>query len=560
MEKNIKVEDNNNIMKRLLMIFILVLGLSSVSFGAVSYNIDEGFGGVIFDSLNPGQTGIVFNKPKNVNWVQRSLHGLYSVGFIPGKGDLFSIPDYPALTPQLGNFTLEFEYMPLTTIGVTETAFEKLGSYSFTITPTINPVQPLPPALPIAKIPDGSLTLNIGLVPTIIPISNITYGSINTLLITFNGTAYTIYNDGISQGLPILSISPIALSPLVPLTLFDDNLQTGFNTGCQGLMPLGTICSFSGLIDEFAIWNVYTNSTQAMALNNPNTILNPTTNTTTLIVTQLIQNITSPVMNSSFVENLNVNIKLNEVGTCNLYVDNNFKKTYNNILVVNDLISYNKNYGNHSSFLDCFNANFNEITTSVNWAINKTTNSQISFTFTGTNFDVNSMNLELVSPCLNKGYTFMGALPGYRSFSNPAGATFKDINNGGVTMNLPIGTHEFCLINGIVSYNTYNHTNTWTPSQITNQISLGSFDLPNNLTTSYSISLDTFDMYGKTDPKAWGTSWTLLITSLIAFILGVFILIAGVETGSKQAVMIGGLLILFSLGYTIPNLFMGTLL
>jgi len=66
-------------------------------------------------------------------------------------------------------------------------------------------------------------------------------------------------------------------------------------------------------------------------------------------------------------------------------------------------------------------------------------------------------------------------------------------------------------------------------------------------------------MYPKTDPKAWGQSWTSIISSIIAFTLGLIILGAGVTTGTGQAVMIGGLLLLFSLGYQIGNLVMGVL-
>ncbi len=562
MEKNINTKHFNfNMIKKLsfimILMFISMLNVNSVPI--VNYPIDEGFGGVIFDSANVGKTGIVMNKPKNVNWVQRSLHGLYSVGFRPGKGDLFQILDYPQLTPQIGNFTMEIEYMPLTPVGVTETVFDKLGSYTFSITPTAPPIQPLPPAPPIPKTPDGTLTLTIGAIPTIIPISNITYGNINTLIITFNGTAYSVYNNAILQGLPILSVLPISLSPLSPLTLFDDNLMTGLNTQCQGVMPLGSICSFSGLIDEFRIDNVYLNATQVTGILNNVNPLNPTTNTTIPIVTQLIKNVSSPVTNSTFIENLRVNINLNEIGTCNLYIDNNFKKTYNNILAINDLVSFNKNYGTHTSFLNCFNSKFNEITNPVTFNVTKTTNSQIQFIFTGTDFPITSIPLEVVSPCLNKGFTLGGIIPAYRSLANPGGATFHDVVNGQATMTLPTGTHEFCLIHGIVSYDTYNHTNKWQATNIVKQLSLGSFDLPNNLTTSYAISLDKFDIYDKTNPKAWGQTWTSLISSLIAFVLGIIILGAGATTGSGQAVMIGGLLILFSLGYQISNLVMGVL-
>ena len=525
-DSNIKNKTHsNNMIAKFKMIFIFMIGITLFSFinvnsvSLVNYPMDEGFGGVIFDTVNPGMAG-VSSRPKDTFWSPISKHGLYSVYPKAGKFINILIPNYPQLTPQT-NFTLELEYMPSSLI--LGTPISKLGTYAFSVN---------------GATMTGTLTFNTGLIINTIPILNITPGKLNSLFLTWNGTHYNVYSNNISQTpLGIPQILPLAIT-INPLNLFNFN--------------------YDGLIDEFEIYNFSSNQAMINTLYTGTTTFVNNGNATVPIINQLIKNNT-PSTNTTFIENVDFGVRLNEVGTCNLYIDNNFKKTYSNILTMTDKLSFNNNYGNHSYFFNCFNANFNELTNDTLFSVQKTGNTHLRFNFAGTDFVTNTIPLEVVTPCLNKGYTLGGIVDGYRPIANQGGVQFKDVQNGIADLTLPTGTHEFCLIHGIVSYDTYNHTNKWQSTNIITQIPLGKFDLPNNLTTSYSISLDKFDIYPKTDPKAWGQSWTSIISSIIAFTLGLIILGAGVMTGTGQAVMIGGLLLLFSLGYQIGNLVMGVL-
>jgi len=521
MKRNIKIESNLNIMNKIF-IFISILSFSLLSVNsAVNYPIDEGFGGVIFDTQNVGMNG-VSSTPKDTYWTAVSKHGLYSINPKPGKFINILINNYPQLTPQT-NFTLELEYM-VSDLAIVN-PLSKLGAYDFVVD---------------GATMTGTFTFYTGLVPNIVPILNITPGTINSLFLTWNGTHYFVYSGNVSQTpLGIAQILPLDIN-INPLNLFNNN--------------------FGGLIDEFEIYDFYSNQTDINFHEQSLTAPIPNGNGTTgLIVTELIKSY-APIPNQSFTENALFEMRLNQVGTCNLYVDNNFHKTYSNILTMTDTINFANDYGNHSYFFNCFNNDFNEMTNDTLFSVSKTGNTQLRLTFSGSDFNVNSIPLEIVTPCLNKGYTLAGMIDGYRPVANIGGAQFKDVVNGEAIMTLPQGEHEFCLIHGLVTYGTYNHTNQWTANSVIKQVELGKFNLPNNITTSYNIALDNFDVYDKTDPKAWGQTWVTLISSIIAFVLGLAILGAGATTGSGQAVMIGGLLLLFSLGYQMSNVVLGVVI
>ena len=517
---------SNNMIKQFKVMFIFMMTITLFSFmnvnsvSLVNYPIDEGFGGVIFDTVNVGMSG-VSSRPKDTFWSPISRHGLYSVYPKPGKFINVLIPNYPALTPQT-NFTLELEYMPSNLI--LGTPISKLGTYSFSVNGATQ---------------TGTLTFNTGLIVNTVPIFNITPGKLNSLFLTWNGTHYDVYSNNISQTpLGIPQILPLAIT-INPLNLFNLN--------------------FDGVIDEFEIYNFSSNQAMINSLYTGTTTFVNNGNATIPIINQLIKN-NSPNINTTFMENVDFGVRLNQIGTCNLYVDNNFKKTYSNILTMTDRISFNNNYGNHSYFFNCFNTNFNELTNDTLFTVKKTPNTQINFNFIGTDFVASSKPLEVVSPCLKSGVHIPFVNTEFSSSANPRGAQFKDVQNGQATMTLQAGTHEFCLIHGLVSYDSYNKTVNYNPLKIYNQIKLGDFDLPNNLSTSYTFTLDNFDIYGKTDPKAWGTSWVALISSIIGLLLGLGLVGLGVTTKSPQLAVMGALLLMFSLGYQVTNLVMGVLL
>lgn len=325
---------------------------------------------------------------------------------------------------------------------------------------------------------------------------------------------------------------------------------------------------FSGWFDAIKFYDFQVDTSQVNELFNSNSItlvkeeiINETEEVVieTMLEYDLIQDGHSPLTNSTNNYDFNFNINLNSVGTCEIYVDNSVYKVVENSIAYS--VPQDLGDGNYTYFLYCYydelTTRYYELTEPMNFQVETLPPTTIHFNLQGTDFDINSKPLEIVSPCLEPGMTLMGALDKYRPLANPGGATFKDVVNGQATMTMPVGEHEFCLIHGLITYNSYDKVTDWNPNNVIKQIKLGSFDLPNNLTTSYSIGLENFEMYDKTSPKAWGQTWITLISSLLAFGLGLLILGAGITTGEGKAVLIGGLLVMFSLGYQISNLLVG---
>jgi len=516
MEKYIKTKIELKLMKRLIVImtifFISILSVNS----AVKYPIDEGFGAIIFDTKNTGFTGVGI-PAKNVFWSPLSKNGLYSVYPKAGKTINILINNYPQLTPITNNYTIEFQYQPSTTL--LENVFSKLGTYTFDYNGATN---------------TGSFTYYTGLIPHIVPINNISSGQINSLYLTRNLTHYIIFSNNITQG---VFIDPLPLDVNInPLNLFMN--------------------SYTGLIDKFEIYDrafLLTDINQIISQQQTNTTTPTTNNPTTIISTQNPQN------NDILTPSIKFDGTLLQQANCELYIDNQFETEFLNTLAFTYTKDFSNNLGLHNYFLYCYKNNLTELSPIINFNVSPLGTNTINFNIAGTDFNVNNVPLEIVTPCLKKGMTFGGALDPYRPLYNTGGAQFKDVVNGHASLNVPVGTHEFCLIHGLVSYDSYNKTTNYNPNIIYSQLELGNYDIPNNLTTSYNIAVDNFDIYNYDNPKAWGTSWVGIITSLIAFAIGLFVLMAGVSVGSGQAVIIGGLMILFSLGYQLSNIVLGVL-
>ena len=328
---------------------------------------------------------------------------------------------------------------------------------------------------------------------------------------------------------------------------------------------------FKGQLDDFRIFDFHPTNSQVSTLYASNSIpliqeeppINDTTNVTiieNLVEYDIIAN-TQPFEGSTQNNYVDFFGHLNIQASCQLYVDFDLVEEFT------DVITYTHSQyleeGGHNYYLYCYYDD--PVTQTRYYEIQEETNFQvqfqpgtINFNIEPVDYDPNEVQLYITSPCLEKGIT-LGRDPGYQSGFNKNGAYFQPVINNFASVSLPIGDHEFCLFNGRIDFNTYNKTNEYFVGEALGNLNLGTFNVPNNLTSSYTIKAEQFDIYNKIDPKAWGKSWPLIISSVIAIVVGGLLVYAGMMGGAPAAIVIGGLLLLFGLGYQVSNLAIGFL-
>lgn len=328
-----------------------------------------------------------------------------------------------------------------------------------------------------------------------------------------------------------------------------------------------------GSIDEFRIFNSVLNQSQVIQLQSnilPTGInLPPTQNGGDDNETQVnglsptnIINYTLPFNDSMFYENFNLDVLLNRQASCEVYINNNLYNTYENYIAFTetDIIAP---YGLNNYFLYCYyvsnNTLYYEISDKTYFYINQS-NSTINFYVAGTDFDVNTKSLYIVTPCI-KDIVGIGDFTKdvIKNINKDVPYYFQKLDNGFASFTLNSGTHEFCIINGQVQYSQNYLTTNYNINTVNGVLDLGSFDLPSNVTSSYTLNIDTFEIYNKINPKAWGQTWAGVIGGLILLLLGVMVLVAGVYSGNGKIVVAGAILCLSALGVSLVG-FLGVLL
>ena len=250
---------------------------------------------------------------------------------------------------------------------------------------------------------------------------------------------------------------------------------------------------------------------------------------------------------------------LNIQASCQIYVNFQLVETFNNVINY-DFDKY-LDEGGHNYYVYCYydvpgnGTRYYEIQDQTNFQVEFQPGT-INFNIEAVDYDPNEVQLYITSPCLDEGI-HVGKDPGYQAGFNQEGAYFKPVIGGFASVSIPLGDHEFCLFNGRIDFTSYNKTNNYNVGEALGNLYLGDFNVPNNITSSYTIKTEVFDIYDKLDPKAWDKSWPMIIASVISIILGLLILWAGITTNSGPAVVIGGLLLLFGLGYQASNLVLG---
>lgn len=273
----------------------------------------------------------------------------------------------------------------------------------------------------------------------------------------------------------------------------------------------------------------------------------------------------SPANGTNVSYPLQISTNLYNKASCDIYANNKYVDTVANIL------SFTANVpeagtGNITYFLYCYLVDANntllyDLTNITHVLVNEPSPSTLNFVYSSTDISVPDEPLFMVTPCLNPGIVIPFSGRSQFSMINNPDVYFAPLVNGIATFNLPAGTHNFCLINGIGQYNNPNgFSSTWYISRATHQEDIGKFSVPSNVTQNFYLTIDKTDIYDITNPQWWGVSWVDIIGSLIAVVLGGITMYIGIETKSGKIVLAGILLVALGLGYQLGNLVFGVLL
>jgi len=312
---------------------------------------------------------------------------------------------------------------------------------------------------------------------------------------------------------------------------------------------------FNGILDSVRLFNFALNDSQINELITTNTItyvvdptIEPETETGDLI------NKTTPIKNSIQPTITKFDLVLNErVDLCEFYIDNNFVYSFENTFGVS--FTENLEVGEHTYFYYCEVLNINEtkiqqLTNVIPFTV-EASPTEIIFEIVGVDFTASEQDFYITTPCPVVGFSAIGYESGYQARYNQNGIQWNKITNGVATVNTTAGLHEFCLFNGRVIVNEPGVTTNYNVQTKEGLVELGTIEIPNVENSYIKLSLDEFEVFDKTNPKAWGETWASIITGLILFAIGSIILFIAAKSNSSAGVVIGAIMIMAALGFEI---------
>lgn len=374
-----------------------------------------------------------------------------------------------------------------------------------------------------------------------------------TFIIDFpaNEVYYSVDGSTLSQ-VPINSSQPINYAPTTSPLRF-------------GASPTFNLAqTFEGRYDEIRIFNYEISQTDILNLFYFNNITLSSPDEELVVINGTspldIINTYTPSSGEEVINAVKFDVTLNYEASCDLYVDNVFIHSVEDILAFTyyDELSI----GSHQYFLYCSFVSgdtlYYDVSNPTYFDVITGENSVIQFVFTSSEFSVSDYPLFMVTPCLNKGIYLPLVNNPYPLIANLGGVYFAPVSNDIATFNLTQATYDFCLIHGYGQYNVANgFSDNWHINKVFRQLEIGDFDIPSNVTKTFGIEISNSDLYYVSNPQWWGTSWTTIITGVIGFLVGLALIGVGVVMKLPQAIVIGGIVTLISLGFQLTPLLIG---
>lgn len=525
--------------KQVGLLLLLFFALCSTAFAQdqeyiLDWRYDEGSGTVAFDSSGNGIFGILLNGA-----VFNTGSGAFGAGDV-NYGTSNDIVQGAINLEEEGNFSIS--WWTKVTLG------SNYGLWNIQTSDGIN-------YLTFTFDRNDAVRLQYSTSPTTWDTEDIQTGlslSTNTYyhqVLTFNRFTkdYEYYRDG-----SLIATGDIANSDL---NLSNYIFRTGTNEELTQ--------DLQGSMDEFKIFNFIVNSSQVTELYNSNTItlaqsedpedpgIIPESGT---IIDSFF-----PPQNFTTTSPVDFSIQLIQPANCELYLDGEIETAFANqvAFVYEKLLAI----GDHEYFWYCSyiqnSTQTFELTSVTEFEITGGTPLQITFEVEGNDFDVNDVELTLLSPCPEEGFSAIGLkdFQPYRAKFNPGGIKFVPFENGIASMTGFVGDNEFCIFNGRLHYADENVTTTdYDIVEFNGMVELGVISVPNNVSPIYNVKLDLLETYEITDPKAWGQTWAGIIGGILLLFFGVLTLIAGLETKNGKIVIAAAFLILSAFGVSLPPL------
>ncbi len=253
-----------------------------------------------------------------------------------------------------------------------------------------------------------------------------------------------------------------------------------------------------------------------------------------------------------------------EGARCDLYIDFEKAKTFE------DIVSFSHDrvideYGRHQYQVYCLLENqttdisYYDTTGLIDFNITKP-EKQVSFRLYDEqqNLVDDVGNLYVTTPCPNE-----VVLLGSDNNLQTDEIYFSRVDNGYATFTLPYReNYEMCLVRGNLYFNESDFTSNYDIEQSEAVTEIGNVRV-NNETSSFDIIINRQrDLNEPTSPGYWGVSMLEMLSTLFLILFGIILIYIGIhdnKEGSYKVTLLGGLLILFGMGYNI-NLIVGALI
>ena len=539
MENNIKIKTFNNSMKRLSIFILLIITLMTSSYAVTQYEIlqyrfEEGAGNIILDTSGFDNHGV----RTGGRWRgTSSVFGDDGFNFDGGNDYITSITT--SSIPD--EMSVSFWARPLSAQSdIIFTMYDTTDEMKIYMDRD-NVVNSL-----YMDYTDDILTPRSVALDSTIFNDNQYYHIV--LAFDFLNNTIDYYRDGVK--------SVITYNDSVNRESLINTLRIGVDNTRNG--------DFTGDMDEFRIFSFIVDQSQVNSLRIYNTILLEVDKEEEIPSAEdIIIKQTSPAENSTNSGVVNFDIELYHVADCDLFINGNFETK----LIGQVMYSYQKTlhpqedakYFWYCEYIDGNNTLRYDLGNTIQFDVGLGDPSLITFFISGIDFDVSNENLYITTPCLkhvlNVGEIAKGA---DEAINKGREIYFEEVIDGEATFNISASNHEFCLVNGLIQYSQKGFTGNFNINEIHGVVELGTFDVPSNITQSYTIQTELLDIYDINDPKAFGETWGSIIGGLILLMLGVVILFAGVSTNNGKIVVAGVLLCLASMGISFTG-FLGVL-
>ena len=532
-----KITKNNliSIIKRFIFISLIV-SLISVNGFSVSQNIilnwefEEGSGGLVFDNSDNGITGAITGVYRS-NYIYKN--GLRSVHFVDTRNSFIkTITNFQ--TPN--NYSISFWFLP----------YDFSNDQSLFSLTNNNQLQEL-----YYSYNDNTFKFRY---------KDETNREHDLNLWTTSLQTYKWYHIVIIVNNENKSIKFYLNNQLKNISNYNSSIKNNNNNYLILSSENNLSKNLYGNIDSFYIFDFDLNETQISSLyhyNNLSLDNNENFNNDPIKTTNYnLINYTLPLNNSNVTKKLNIEYNLNKVGTCELYIDNNY------INVINDKLSgvfkvFIPNNGLHFYQLNCWSiknqTKYYEVSNKTYLNVITIKRSIDFYLFNHNDSLLLGEDLYIQTPCFRSSFGFYG-----KQIKDNRKFYIKKINHGWANMVLETDKpHEFCLIRGTINIDNSTKYNTnYDIVEINNLIRLGNITINNNSKT-YGFRLDNQDLYKVYEPSFWGRTWENLFNMILAIIFGGLVILLGVYMNQPKIVISGVIIILAGFGIEISKIIGG---